>query len=328
MTLFAQNALHHNFNEILSGSYQREPVLNNMKLEISINCSHSKCLIDPINERSVSENTRSRTTKIKHEMYNILYNSHISEHELSDNLFSEDEDLIRNIKPQEKPNTCIKCNNILNDCNCDKDETKDITSKKHIIKNKCGRPRKKSRNVPEIEYECYHCCMVFNKRWKLQKHITRVHDSNKNYVCTYCDKAFKQSYHLREHLTSHTGERNYTCSFCDKSFQRISSLRRHVRTHERPVGEKTKKTPFLCTVCGKRFPFSNGVQRHMRIHLGIRNHECNICHRKFAQSTHLHVHMRTHTGEKPFICDTCGQTFCSNASLQKHLNTHIFRPTI
>lgn len=68
MTLFAQNALHHNFNEILSGSYQREPVLNNMKLEISINCSHSKCLIDPINERSVSENTRSRTTKIKHEI--------------------------------------------------------------------------------------------------------------------------------------------------------------------------------------------------------------------------------------------------------------------
>ncbi|KAF5269261.1 hypothetical protein FQR65_LT02562 [Abscondita terminalis] len=172
------------------------------------------------------------------------------------------------------------------------------------------------------EYECYHCSTVFNKRWKLQKHISRVHTDIKKYVCTYCGKAFKQSYHLREHLTSHTGERKYTCAVCNKTFQRISSMKRHFRSHERAPGEKTKKTPFLCTVCGKNFPFSNGVQRHMRIHLGIKNHECSICQRRFTQSTHLHVHMRTHTGEKPYICDSCGEAFSVNAGLQKHMTIH------
>lgn len=248
--------------------------------------------------------------------------------------------LIEHIKSDDDLSTqyqCSKCNAILessdikeHSCdayNCYKDDdievTLEETKEDGILKGKRGRPKKKLKSPkPEIDYQCYHCSMIFNKRWKLQKHITRVHSDSKKYVCTYCNKGFKQSYHLREHLTSHTGERNYTCSFCDKSFQRISSMRRHIRSHEAAPGQKTKRTPFLCTVCGKSFPFSNGVQRHMRIHLGIKNHECTICHRRFTQSTHLHVHMRTHTGEKPYICDTCGDAFSLNASLQKHMLIH------
>ncbi|KAK4879300.1 hypothetical protein RN001_007446 [Aquatica leii] len=197
------------------------------------------------------------------------------------------------------------------------EETKEVK-----LKGRRGRTKKQKAYEPDTTYECYHCSTVFNKRLKLQKHISRVHTDGKKYICSYCEKGFKQSYHLREHLTSHTGERNYTCSICDKTFQRISSMRRHIRSHERAPGEKTKKTPFLCTVCGKNFPFSNGVQRHMRIHLGIKNHECSICQRRFTQSTHLHVHMRTHTGEKPYICDTCGEAFSLNAGLQKHMTIH------
>ncbi|KAF5270480.1 hypothetical protein FQA39_LY08358 [Lamprigera yunnana] len=187
-----------------------------------------------------------------------------------------------------------------------------------------GRKTKRENGDPDATFECYHCSTVFNKRWKLQKHISRVHTDVKKYICGYCKKAFKQSYHLREHLTSHTGERNYTCSFCSKTFQRISSLKRHSRSHEKAPGEKTKRTPFLCNICGKSFPYSNGVQRHMRAHLGIKNHVCSICHRRFTQSTHLHVHMRTHTGEKPYICETCGDAFSLNATLQKHMITHRF----
>lgn len=172
------------------------------------------------------------------------------------------------------------------------------------------------------EYKCEPCELSFNKRWKLQKHNMRVHCEQRQYICTYCGREFKQSFHLREHLSSHTGEKNYTCTFCGKAFQRMSSHRRHMRSHEAPPGQKTPRTPFLCTICGKSFPFSNGVQRHMRVHLGIKKYECNVCHRKFMQSTHLHVHMRTHTGEKPYICDTCGDAFSLNASLQKHMMIH------
>lgn len=135
---------------------------------------------------------------------------------------------------------CEKCNNSISEMqhhNCsgydsDYKETKNV-------KLKCRRVRaKKKLPQEELPYECYHCATVFNKRWKLQKHITRVHTNIKKHVCSYCAKSFKQSYHLREHLTSHTGERKYTCSYCDKTFQRISSLKRHIRSHERAPGEK------------------------------------------------------------------------------------------
>ncbi|XP_018336649.1 zinc finger protein 664-like isoform X2 [Agrilus planipennis] len=229
-----------------------------------------------------------------------------------------------------KESTCDKCQKTFscdkeqfglfcNDCNKDVEQT----SKEKNSKKKRGRPKKYNvKPKPAVNYFCELCGSVFDKRWKLQKHRTRVHVDDKKYVCTFCNKGFKQSYHLREHLTSHTGEKNYMCNYCEKSFQRVSSLRRHIRSHEAAPGQKTKRTPFLCSICGKSFPFSNGVQRHMRIHLGIKNHECTICNRRFTQSTHLHVHMRTHTGEKPYICDTCGEAFSLNAGLQKHINVH------
>lgn len=191
--------------------------------------------------------------------------------------------------------------------------------------NQIERPTKKKTRIRKEKqsFSCAPCALEFDKKWKLCKHVSQVHvNEEKKYICTFCNRAFKQSYHLREHITSHTGERNYSCTICGKTFQRQSSQKRHIKSHDAAPGQKTKRTPFLCTICGKSFPFSNGVQRHMRIHLGIRRHECAICHKKFMQSTHLHVHMRTHTGEKPYICDTCGEAFSLNASLQKHMAVH------
>lgn len=174
----------------------------------------------------------------------------------------------------------------------------------------------------ERVYECQHCQYICLKMWQLRKHLKQTHDKEKKYACSFCDKAFKQAYHLREHISTHTGERNYVCPICEKAFVRLSSHRRHVKSHDAAPGQKTKRTPFLCTVCGKSFPFSNGVQRHMRVHFGIKKYECQVCKRRFVQSTHLSVHMRTHTGEKPYICDICGDAFSLNCSLQKHMNVH------
>lgn len=182
--------------------------------------------------------------------------------------------------------------------------------------------KNKDETIPSVIYQCNACDSIFNKRWKLKKHVTRHHIDEKKFQCTYCNRSFKQSYHLREHLTIHTGERNYVCNVCGKSFQRLSSQRRHVKSHEAAPGQKTKRTPFLCTICGKSFPFSNGVQRHMRTHTGIKQHECQTCGKRFTQSTHLHVHMRTHTGEKPYVCDVCGEAFSLKYGLRKHMNSH------
>lgn len=181
----------------------------------------------------------------------------------------------------------------------------------------------KQNNHKKVLLDCDLCGKKFKDLHGKNRHKVKVHFQEKVFPCTFCSKSFKQKYHLKEHLTSHTGEKSYKCLICNKTFQRISSQRRHIRSHEKAPGKKVKKTPFLCTICGKSFPFSNGVQRHMRIHTGEKKYQCNICERKFMQSTHLQVHIRTHTGEKPYMCNFCGEAFALKSALQKHIgNSH------
>ena len=68
----------------------------------------------------------------------------------------------------------------------------------------------------------------------------------KTYPCKVCNKTFKSSVKLRDHMNGHTGEKPFQCSFCDKTFRLQCTLYRHKRTH---TGEK----PHLCSVSLKLF---------------------------------------------------------------------------
>ncbi|KAK9888517.1 hypothetical protein WA026_000768 [Henosepilachna vigintioctopunctata] len=195
----------------------------------------------------------------------------------------------------------------------------DINNIIEQIKTESGREQNNGNKIID-NLNCNQCYLSFESRYELQQHISKIHKTD--FTCMFCGNMYKTSFHLKEHITSHTGEKNYNCTNCDKAFPRLSSLKRHMKSHFAPLGQKTKKTPFLCTICGKRFPFSNGASRHMRIHFGVKTHECQICNKKFNQSTHLHVHMRTHSGEKPYVCENCGECFTLKAGLHKHLKTH------
>lgn len=172
------------------------------------------------------------------------------------------------------------------------------------------------------QFKCDLCEKSFEKNWQLNRHNKVFHLNVKNYICNYCNRGFKQLYHLQEHITSHTGERKFKCDICNKTFSRLSSQRKHMKAHDAAPGEKSMKSPFLCSICGKKFPYSNGAQRHMRTHSDDRRFECKICGNKFSQTTHLRVHLRTHTGEKPFPCKLCTDSFSLNANLQKHMKNH------
>ena len=46
-----------------------------------------------------------------------------------------------------------------------------------------------------------------------------THTGDKQYKCTYCDKASSLKIYLRKHILVHTGEKPYKCTYCDKEFK-------------------------------------------------------------------------------------------------------------
>merc|ERR1719481_1375760 len=55
----------------------------------------------------------------------------------------------------------------------------------------------------------------------------KVKERVMKYICSYCDKHFSQTSHLKSHLKTHTKEKPYLCTECEKTFARPGDLRRH-----------------------------------------------------------------------------------------------------
>ena len=57
------------------------------------------------------------------------------------------------------------------------------------------------------------------------------------FICPVCGTLNRDSYQLKRHMRSHTGERPYTCSVCGKTFKRREHLTSHTSSvHDKPKG--------------------------------------------------------------------------------------------
>ena len=51
------------------------------------------------------------------------------------------------------------------------------------------------------------------------------------YLCKLCGKQFCSNYHVRRHMSIHTGEKQFQCNICKKRFSQKANLKAHLVLH-------------------------------------------------------------------------------------------------
>jgi len=110
-------------------------------------------------------------------------------------------------------------------------------------------------------------------------------DVNKQHRCPTCDKGFKTTSYLRQHILA-VHSKPHKCEECQKGFGRKSDLQRHMR------GVHMRERPHLCPRCGWTFAEAGNLKHHLQaVHSKEKNHRCSICSKSFAIQSYLKTHM-------------------------------------
>ncbi|KAK2828711.1 hypothetical protein Q5P01_019745 [Channa striata] len=166
--------------------------------------------------------------------------------------------------------------------------------------------------------------------------IKKEHKGKTPFICGYCNKAFRDSYHLRRHESSHTGIK--MVSRPKKTAQTAPTMVPMISTMPR---ENNGNPSYISTVAGilsaaptsvssgtsiMTSPAIGNVQQQNITKKPAKpvkkNHGCDMCGKAFRDVYHLNRHKLSHSDEKPFECPICQQRFKRKDRMTYHVRSH------
>ena len=213
-----------------------------------------------------------------------------------------------------------------NDCNmyqCD------VCSK--ILKDKSKLKDHYTLHTGEKSHKCEECGDTFRLESTLRSHRINKHSSERNYICSICNKSYKHATDLKVHMNIHTNTR-FKCDLCGSDFSAIQTLKEHImcRHLEMRMSRDCPSNPVTvecnelskCRVCQKTFSNRMNLKLHMQTHEGTQEFNCDLCGALFSRKADRDRHRMRHTGERPFKCDTCDYSCIRLGDLNRHKLKH------
>uniref|UniRef100_A0A3Q3Q090 Myc-associated zinc finger protein n=1 Tax=Monopterus albus TaxID=43700 RepID=A0A3Q3Q090_MONAL len=153
------------------------------------------------------------------------------------------------------------------------------------------------------------------------------------FICGYCNKAFRDSYHLRRHESCHTGIKMVSRP---KKTQTAPTMVPLISTVPR---ENNGNPSYITTVAGILTTATTSASTGTSIMTSMqhqqqqsipkkppkpvkKNHGCDMCGKAFRDVYHLNRHKLSHSDEKPFECPICQQRFKRKDRMTYHVRSH------
>ncbi|XP_028840564.1 vascular endothelial zinc finger 1-like isoform X3 [Denticeps clupeoides] len=166
--------------------------------------------------------------------------------------------------------------------------------------------------------------------------VKKEHKTKTPFICGYCNKAFRDSYHLRRHESCHTGVK--MVSRPKKTAQTAPTMVPLISTMPR---EHSGNPSYISTIAGILTTATTSTSSGSSIMspasmIGVpqqsvpkkpakpvkKNHGCEMCGKAFRDVYHLNRHKLSHSDEKPFECPICQQRFKRKDRMTYHVRSH------
>lgn len=139
-------------------------------------------------------------------------------------------------------------------------------------------------NEPDAK-TCPHCRQAFSRGRSLREHISRAHQSRRQFECERCSYSSSRKDDLKRHTEAkHVKSRRVVCEICNFSTSSRTALVDHVHTEH-------NANRFKCLQCGQSYNNDEGLQAHIRSkHIVNRTYMCRDCGSRYSAKSSLKKH--------------------------------------